>query len=274
MKLSAITKALNSTNWLAHRRIAEQIRQALLNNTIENSYKLKVAFVSSYTIDPLIDFLVVKAAENDVALDTYKSDYGQLNQEILNPQSGLYRANPDITILAAEAGSIDDNPVLAAEQIIKLSGVFKNNSKNTLVVFTFIPPVGWPLHILETENEKSYQKANNLLKENFQDDPQIQVCAVDSLASYFGYRNALSPEMMNMARMPFSEPFLELLSLKIMAHIRARLSIIKKCLVLDCDNVLWGGIIGEDGIDGIKIGPDCPGREFVGFQKAVLELYS
>ncbi len=80
--------------------------------------------------------------------------------------------------------------------------------------------------------------------------------------------------MMSMARIPFSESFLELLSLKIMAHIRARLGMIKKCLVLDCDNTLWGGIIGEDGIEGIKIGPDWPGREFVGFQKAVLELYN
>jgi FkbH-like protein len=273
MKLSAIAKTLDSNGWLACRRTAEQIRQALRDNTIEDCRKLKIAFVSSFTIDPLIDFLIVKVAENNIALDTYKGDFGQINQEILNPQSGLYRANPDFTFLAAEAASLDENPVLAAEQIIRLATVFKNNSKNILAVCTFIPQPGWPLHILESENEKDYQKANNLLKEKFQDDPQIQICEVDSLASYFGYQNAMSPEMMSMAKIPFSESFLELLSLKIMAHIKAALGMTKKCLVLDCDNTLWGGIIGEDGIDGIKIGPDWPGREFVSFQKAVLELY-
>ena len=46
----------------------------------------------------------------------------------------------------------------------------------------------------------------------------------------------------------------------------------KKCLVLDLDNTLWGGVLGEDGIDGIKIGGDYPGKAFVYFQQALLEL--
>lgn len=46
----------------------------------------------------------------------------------------------------------------------------------------------------------------------------------------------------------------------------------KKCLVLDLDNTLWGGVLGEDGIDGIKIGGDYPGKAFFYFQEALLEL--
>ena len=46
----------------------------------------------------------------------------------------------------------------------------------------------------------------------------------------------------------------------------------KKCLVLDLDNTLWGGILGEDGIDGIKIGGDYPGKAFLYFQEALMEL--
>ena len=42
----------------------------------------------------------------------------------------------------------------------------------------------------------------------------------------------------------------------------------KKCLVLDLDNTLWGGVLGEDGIDGIKIGGDYPGKAFLYFQEA------
>lgn len=47
----------------------------------------------------------------------------------------------------------------------------------------------------------------------------------------------------------------------------------KKCLVLDLDNTLWGGILGEDGINGIKIGGDYPGNAFLDFQKSILELH-
>ena len=46
----------------------------------------------------------------------------------------------------------------------------------------------------------------------------------------------------------------------------------KKCLVLDLDNTLWGGILGEDGADGIKIGGDYPGKAFYYWQQALLEL--
>jgi len=48
----------------------------------------------------------------------------------------------------------------------------------------------------------------------------------------------------------------------------------KKCLVLDLDNVLWGGIIGEDGLDGIRLGPTPEGRPFLEFQKYILSLYN
>ena len=46
----------------------------------------------------------------------------------------------------------------------------------------------------------------------------------------------------------------------------------KKCIVLDLDNTLWGGVLGEDGISGIKIGGDYPGKAFLFFQKSLLQL--
>lgn len=49
-------------------------------------------------------------------------------------------------------------------------------------------------------------------------------------------------------------------------------SIRKKCLVLDLDNTLWGGVLGEDGLDGIKIGGDYPGKAFLYWQEALLQL--
>jgi FkbH-like protein len=46
----------------------------------------------------------------------------------------------------------------------------------------------------------------------------------------------------------------------------------KKCIVLDLDNTLWGGVLGEDGIDGIKLGGDYPGKAFTYWQSALLQL--
>ena len=52
------------------------------------------------------------------------------------------------------------------------------------------------------------------------------------------------------------------------------MSISKKCLVLDLDNTLWGGIVGEDGVEGIKLGPMPEGRPFLEFQKYILSLFN
>jgi FkbH-like protein len=56
------------------------------------------------------------------------------------------------------------------------------------------------------------------------------------------------------------------------AVIAARLGLSRKCLVLDLDNTLWGGVVGDDGLEGIVLGSDGPGEAFAAFQDYVLEL--
>src|SRR5258706_2302128 len=49
---------------------------------------------------------------------------------------------------------------------------------------------------------------------------------------------------------------------------------IKKCIVLDLDNTLWGGVVGEDGVGGISLSLSPPGNSFVAFQQAILDNYN
>jgi FkbH-like protein len=220
-----------------------------------------------------VDFTIVEAADSSIGLQTYIAPFGQVSQEILNPDSGLYRFDPEVTVLAAEADSLSQNPIESFKELVALSKTFKENGGGILVVCTFMAKPPWPMHILQTEHQVQLAKANQSLREYFAGDSRVQVCDLDSIAAYFGYANSISPEMMAMARIPFSEGFLTLLAKKLVSHLKVKAGIIRKCLVLDCDNTLWGGIIGEDGMDGIALGPDWPGREYVNFQKAILELY-
>ena len=234
---------------------------------------LKTAFISSFTVDPLVDFTVVEAADCSVGLQSYIAPYGQISQEILNLQSGLYAFTPDVTVLIAEADKLAKEPIAAADEIIALAQTFRQNASGMLVICTFMAPPDWPLHMLQSERQIGLHEANCRLKETFHDDLCVQICDLDGLAAYYGYANAISPEMQAMARIPLSEGFLSLLAKKLVSHFKVQAGLTRKCLVLDCDNTLWGGIIGEDGMDGIALGPDWPGREFVDFQKAILELY-
>jgi FkbH-like protein len=218
-----------------------------------------------------VDFAIVEAAAHSIELQPYIAPYGQFNQELLNPQSELYRASPQITFLLIEAESdaID-------EQALRLGGLvdaFLKNSTGILVINTFPACPSWPLQVLPDQRRILIEKFNAGIIERYQSHPRIQIIDLDALVAYAGCQNAMSPQMMSMARIPFSETFLGMLARRIISHIIATLGLARKCLVLDCDNTLWGGIIGEDGLDGIQIGHDSPGREYLEFQKTILELY-
>jgi FkbH-like protein len=266
-----ICDAEKAATWLAYRKAAGQIRELLKSGAAKLQTGVKVAFLSSFTIDPLVDFAVVEAAAHSIELQPYIASYGQFNQELLNPESELYRASPQITFLLIEAESDS-----IAEQASRLGGLvdaFLKNSTGILVINTFPACPSWPLNVLPDQRRILIEKLNACLIERYQSNPRIQILDLDALVSYAGCQNAMSPQMMSMARIPFSETFLAMLARRVISHIIATLGLARKCLVLDCDNTLWGGIIGEDGLDGIQIGHDSPGREYLEFQKTILELY-
>lgn len=272
MDWESFKKLKGDEGWLVIRRAAKAIQDALRQKMATFRHKADIAFVSSYTADPLADYVQVFSAQNDLAVNQYIAPYGQFNQELLNPQSELYSATPQITFLLIEAESdaID-------EQISRLQGLvdaFLKNSRGILVINTFPACPSWPLNVLPDQHRILIEKLNASIIEHYQNNPRIQILDLDAMVAYAGCQNAMSPQMMSMARIPFSETFLGMLARRIVSHIVATKGLARKCLVLDCDNTLWGGIIGEDGLDGIQIGHDSPGREYLEFQKTILELYA
>jgi len=77
----------------------------------------------------------------------------------------------------------------------------------------------------------------------------------------------------HIGRAPFSREALAEIALEDFKYLRALKGKAKKCLVLDCDNVLWGGIVGEDGIEGIQLGSTHPGSSYRELQKEALNFY-
>jgi FkbH-like protein len=275
-----VGSAQAAKTWLAYRRAAQALSEIQNGNALELPHRIRTAFLSSFTVEAVVDFTVVEAAAAGIRLETYVGGYGQFSQEILGA-SGLDDFEPEIAILMVEfealvnrvAGRLPaDAGRRAAESIVSLADAFTKRFKGTLVMSTFVEGEHWPLQIVMDDTTRAIREANQLVMAANVDNPRVHICDLDALASYFGRREALSPELLHMARMPFSEDFLALLARKIVSHLRAHRGMTRKCLVLDCDNTLWGGIVGEDGIEGIALGPDSPGREYVDFQRAVLDL--
>jgi predicted enzyme involved in methoxymalonyl-ACP biosynthesis len=221
-----ICDAEKTATWLAYRKAAGQIRELLKSGAAKLQTGVKAAFLSSFTIDPLVDFAVVEAAAHSIELQPYIAPYGQFNQELLNPKSELYRASPQITFLLIEAESdaIDEQ----ASRLGGLVDAFLKNSTGILVINTFPACPSWPLNVLPDQRRILIEKFNTGIIERYQSNPRIQILDLDALVSYAGCQNAMSPQMMSMARIPFSETFLSLLARRIISHITATLGLTRK----------------------------------------------
>jgi FkbH-like protein len=97
---------------------------------------------------------------------------------------------------------------------------------------------------------------------------------LDGSQRYVGIEQSDDARKWYLYRQPYTEAFWNQLASDLFQALRRQKTASKKCLVVDCDNTLWGGIVGEDGLEGIKLGEDFPGSAFRDFQRQLLILKS
>ena len=96
---------------------------------------------------------------------------------------------------------------------------------------------------------------------------------VATLAANIGLVNWNDPILWNLAKIPFAQKYVPIYAEYLCRILAARLVRSRRCLVLDLDNTLWGGVIGDDGLEGIKIGNgDSIAEAHLHIQRAALEL--
>jgi FkbH-like protein len=137
-----------------------------------------------------------------------------------------------------------------------------------LAVHTFLP--AWDS--LGTEDPELLT-LNRSIREWASAQPRVILSDFDSLARSVGLANARESRFWYLYQAPFQEGFLNAWAVSLAATIGHRLGKSKKLLLLDCDNTLWGGVVGEDGLEGIKLDESSyPGRAWFDFQNQVCEL--
>lgn len=102
----------------------------------------------------------------------------------------------------------------------------------------------------------------------------VLILDLDGLQRYFGIERSLDDRKWYLYRQPYTEAFWNELGRQLAESLTRQRIAAKKCIVIDCDNTLWGGIIGEDGLAGIALGEDYPGSVFRDFQHQLLTLRS
>jgi FkbH-like protein len=253
---------------------------------------LKVALLSSFSIEFLRDPLKVHAFLSNIDLELYLPGFGQFQQEIRNPSSGLYAFAPDVVILAVEGPDwlpeiyhdfLDrmpeglDAPLGQFQQEFQgLIRAFRANSQATLLVNNFVPPIWSKLGVLDSQSKmgqvRLVHRINDTLSGICQQSPGTFVVDYANIVSHHGAVRWYDNRMTLYARAPIALDMLPLLAHEYAKFFRALTGQTKKCIVLDLDNTLWGGVLGEEGLAGIQIGPVYPGSAYLAFQNAVVDL--
>ena len=102
----------------------------------------------------------------------------------------------------------------------------------------------------------------------------ISLLDLDGLQRYVGIQNSVDWRKWYLYRQPYTEAFWNEIGEAAASLVSNQRSAAKKCVVVDCDNTLWGGIVGEDGLSGLAIGEDFPGSAFRDFQNQLVALRS
>ncbi|OGH69507.1 MAG: hypothetical protein A3C90_00105 [Candidatus Magasanikbacteria bacterium RIFCSPHIGHO2_02_FULL_51_14] len=266
-------------------------KQGLSEHTADTA-NVRIAVLTSFTVKGIKEILSVQCWRAGMTPDIYLGEYNQYSQEIANEKSGLYAHAPDVVILFIDARTLlgdyafdpyamtdDERRAWVEEQVKRfclLIGTLKQRLPAKIIFHNLEVPTYSPLGISEQTRPFGYiesiETLNSRLRDAYKTDTRVRMFDYNAFASSVGKSRMVDHTMYYLADMRVALQLLPLLCEAYMGYIKPAMSATKKCIVLDLDNTLWGGVIGEDGMAGIRLGPTPEGRSFWEFQKALLAL--
>jgi len=251
---------------------------------------LKICFLSNYSIEFIFDNLRNKLKDINVETEIYYPGYNQFLQQIFNPQSELYNQKPDVIFLSIDVNyylqnqiQLKSNPPISESSLNQIEQIFnsiefvcKNLSSSTIFVDNFYLDSNLDLGTLEYnqfELDKFIESMNKRLFEISSSNKNIRVINLKRMINKHGQKNLFDFRLFYLAKSKWNKKGLEELSNLYLSHLKAYLGIRKKCIAVDLDNTLWGGIIGQDGIENIMLSNDGAGKSFYDFQNVLRNYY-
>lgn len=264
-------------------RAVNQLRSQRIDSGLDD---FRLGLVGNSTYDFLKPMLIASALRYGIDLTVIAADFGQGMQEAIDPTSGLNTTRLDGVLLAVDHRGLPfrtggaswplfDSAAAMLELNLMRDG-FRRNSGTTCLLQTIPPPPellfgSIDLAIAGTLRS-SLASFNSELARSAIERGDVLIDA-EWLASSIGLDTWHDDRLWHLARVSCSHralPFYADFLCRTIAAVRGKA---RKCLVLDLDNTLWGGIIGDDGLDGIAINPGDPrGEAYRAIQQAAADL--
>lgn len=267
-------------------RIVDSRRDALRAEGRLRPVRLGIA--ATHTLDLVADALPATALRHGLLLDTVQTDYGQIAQAVLDPSSTLAAARPDFVLLALDAAALGlSRPQFeraaaeaavqsALDYVASLRDGVRTNIGAGVVMHTLATPAESLFGSYDVRAPGSVRwmiaRFNQRLADEVVADADL-LLDMAALAEMVGLANWHDPLRWHDAKMPCALDAIPLYADHVCRLLAAARGLSRKCLVLDLDNTLWGGIIGDDGVDGIKLGQgSARGEAHLAVQSLALDL--
>jgi FkbH-like protein len=259
-------------------------------NSLAPLSPFRLGVVSNGNVEPIVPALVATAVRYGIALECCAAGFGQTVQEAMSPQSTINAARPDAVLLALDYRVLPLSPAPADGEraraavaealalIATLRDGFRTHAHAISLVQTLAPPVESMFGSFDRRLEGSMRSVvaafNAAVADSLSASNDV-LFDVASLAETVGLADWHSPKQWHLAKLPFDAKLVPLYAEHVCRIIAALLGKARRCLVLDLDNTIWGGAIGDDGLEGIVIGQgDATGEAYLEMQRSALELRS
>ncbi|HWD57463.1 MAG TPA: HAD-IIIC family phosphatase [Stellaceae bacterium] len=250
---------------------------------------VRLAVLGSSTLAHLLPAIRVAGLRRRLWVETYENDYGQYWQELADPGSALYRFKPTAILLAldarhlaagigaaASAAEIEAALDAASERIRACWRLARDNFAcaviHQLALPVHAPLVGGNEHRLAGSRAQFVARLNARLRA-MADTEGVDLLALDARAARDGIAAWHNPELWHRAKQDVSPAAAPMYGELVMRLVGAHRGRSYKALVLDLDNTIWGGVVGDDGVEGLVLGQGSAlGEAFVEFQDYAREL--
>jgi FkbH-like protein len=248
----------------------------------------RLAILSNSTVDLIVPALVASAARHGIVLEIIQPSYQQVAQEALTPDSEVNTSKPDAVLFAldyralpfklslGDAESSTETVREALAYLMSLRNGIKQNSSGICIFQSFAPPAETLFGSLDIVLPGTLR---NFLM-NVNRELALQSAAsgdilldVAGIADVIGLADWHDPHLWNLAKFAFSSDLIPLYADHVARTIAAIRGKSRKVLILDLDNTVWGGVIGDDGLEGINVAQgDAIGEAHLAVQRLALDL--
>jgi FkbH-like protein len=287
---AAVALANANLNFVLTNALDETVRRAFpARPDVVATKPVRLAVLGSATLTHLLPAIRVAGVRRGIWIDTYENDFGQYWQELSDPSSALHEFKPTAVLLSLDAydltagitAGLDPAGADAALQEVTdriratwrlAREAFRCPVIQQTALALHLPVLGANEHRLPGSRAAFIARLNQALRA-MADEDGVDLLALDERAARDGIARWHDTALWHRSKQEIALPAAPLYGDLVGRLLAAKQGRSFKCLVMDLDNTMWGGVIGDDGMEGIVLGQGSAlGEAYVAFQDYAREL--